>query len=82
VLIEVEDECGGLPEGAVENLFAPFVQASHDRTGLGLGLTIAAQVVDAHCGSIDVRDLPGRGCVFSVNMPAAEARAGAESAQI
>jgi len=82
VLIKVEDECGGLPEGAVENLFAPFVQASHDRTGLGLGLTIAAQVVDAHCGSIDVRDLPGRGCVFSVNMPAAEARAGAEPAQI
>jgi signal transduction histidine kinase len=82
VLVEVEDECGGLPPGAVENLFAPFVQASRDRTGLGLGLTIAAQVVDAHSGTIDVRDVPGRGCVFAVNLPAAEARVDAEPAQV
>jgi signal transduction histidine kinase len=72
VLLEVEDECGGLPPGASQNLFAPFVQASEDRSGLGLGLTIALQVVDAHRGSIDVRDLPGRGCIFSVNLPAAQ----------
>ncbi|MFL5366261.1 MAG: sensor histidine kinase [Myxococcales bacterium] len=80
VLVEVEDECGGLPPGAAENLFAPFVQASQDRSGLGLGLTIAAQVVDAHSGSIDVRDVPGRGCVFAINLPAAEARLEAQPA--
>jgi signal transduction histidine kinase len=76
VLIEIEDECGGLPPGAAESLFAPFVQASEDRTGLGLGLTIAYQVVDAHGGAIQVRDLPGRGCVFFVDLP--EARGGDE----
>src|SRR4051812_39083934 len=80
VLVEVEDECGGLPAGAAENLFAPFVQASQDRSGLGLGLTIAAQVVDAHSGSIDVQDVPGRGCVFAINLPAAEARLDAQPA--
>jgi signal transduction histidine kinase len=71
VLIEIEDQCGGLPQGAAENLFAPFVQASEDRTGLGLGLTIAYEVVHAHGGSIEVRDLPGRGCVFVVALPKA-----------
>jgi signal transduction histidine kinase len=69
VVIEIEDECGGLPPGAAESLFAPFVQASEDRTGLGLGLTIAYQVVDAHGGTIQVRDVPGRGCVFVVTLP-------------
>ena len=71
VVITIEDECGGLPEGAAENLFAPFVQASEDRTGLGLGLTIAQQVVDAHGGGIEVRDHPGRGCSFIVELPLA-----------
>ena len=71
VVIEIEDECGGLPAGTAENLFAPFVQASEDRTGLGLGLTIAYQVVDAHGGTIGVRDVPGRGCVFVVALPKA-----------
>jgi signal transduction histidine kinase len=71
VVIEIEDQCGGLPPGAAENLFAPFVQVSDDRSGLGLGLTIAYQVVDAHGGTLEVRDLPGRGCVFAVALPRA-----------
>jgi signal transduction histidine kinase len=71
VVIEIEDRCGGLPPGAAENLFAPFVQVSDDRSGLGLGLTIAYQVVDAHGGTLEVRDLPGRGCVFAVALPRA-----------
>src|SRR5687767_10268948 len=38
VRIEVQDECGGLPGGSPEMLFAPFEQRSRDRSGLGLGL--------------------------------------------
>ena len=38
VLIEVEDECGGLPDGDVNNLFQPFEQRGADRTGVRLGL--------------------------------------------
>src|SRR4029450_5881795 len=40
VLIEVEDECGGLPGGNGQTLFRPFEQRSADRTGLGLGLPL------------------------------------------
>ena len=73
VLLEIEDRCGGLPAGAADRMFGAFVQLGKDRSGLGLGLTIAQQVVASHGGRIEVRDLPGRGCVFAVAMPAARA---------
>jgi signal transduction histidine kinase len=69
VLIEVEDECGGLPPGWAEELFRPFTQRSTDRTGLGLGLTIARESVAVNGGELRVRDLPGRGCVFTIDLP-------------
>jgi signal transduction histidine kinase len=69
VRIEIEDECGGLPTGKVEDLFRVFEQLGTDRSGLGLGLAISRQAVEANGGTIDVRDLPGQGCVFSVDLP-------------
>ncbi|HUS65338.1 MAG TPA: sensor histidine kinase [Kofleriaceae bacterium] len=69
VVIEVEDTCGGLPLGAVEKLFDPFIQAGTDRSGFGLGLAIAKQAVDAHGGALRVHDLPGKGCVFVMDLP-------------
>jgi signal transduction histidine kinase len=71
VLIDVEDECGGLPPGGAEALFRPYEQRGADRTGLGLGLGIARRGVEASGGAIHVRDLPGRGCVFTIDLPAA-----------
>jgi signal transduction histidine kinase len=69
VLIEVQDECGGLPRGAAEEMFAPHVQRSSDRTGVGLGLSIARKSVEANGGILGVRDLPGTGCVFTIALP-------------
>ena len=71
VLIEVEDECGGLPEGKAETLFEPYVQRSADHSGLGLGLHICQRGVKAIGGTLHVRDLPGKGCVFAVELPLA-----------
>jgi len=79
IIFEVEDECGGLPEGNVHKLFDPFVQLGQDRSGFGLGLAIAKQAVDAHEGSLRVHDLPGRGCVFVLELPAAGPRPGSSS---
>ena len=70
VLIEIEDECGGLPEGTAENLFRPFEQDGDDRTGLGLGLSITRRSVEANGGIVSVRNLPGSGCVFIIDLPA------------
>lgn len=71
ILIEVEDECGGLPAGAAETLFEPYVQKSADHSGLGLGLSICRRGTEALGGTIQVRDLPGKGCVFTVELPLA-----------
>jgi len=69
VLIEVQDECGGLPSGDVNELFRPFEQRSADRTGMGLGLAFSRWGAKANDGRIYARDLPGRGCVFTVDLP-------------
>src|SRR5204863_9540139 len=69
--IEVEDQCGGLAENVIDDLFRPFVRgAATDAAGLGLGLAIARQAVEGHGGAITVRNLPGKGCVFVVRIPA------------
>jgi signal transduction histidine kinase len=69
VLIDVCDECGGLPAGQAEQLFQPFTRGSANRTGLGLGLSIAQSAVRANSGDLRVRDVPGVGCVFTVDLP-------------
>lgn len=69
ILIEVEDECGGLPAGKAEALFRPFEQKSSNRTGVGLGLSISRRAVEANQGNLDVRNVEGRGCVFTIDLP-------------
>ncbi len=67
--IEVEDCCGGLEPGKVEEAFAPFVRLDSRQSGFGLGLAIAKQAVDAHGGNIRVQNLPGKGCIFVLELP-------------
>jgi signal transduction histidine kinase len=69
VLIEVEDECGGLPAALAEELFRPFEQRGANRTGLGLGLSITRKSVEANGGETRARDLPGVGCVMTIDLP-------------
>lgn len=68
-VIEIEDCCGGLAPGRVEQAFAPFVRLDDRQGGFGLGLAIAKQAVDAHGGSIRVQNLPDKGCVFVLELP-------------
>ena len=69
ILIEVKDHCGGLPSGNPEKLFTPFSQRSGDRTGVGLGLSIARKSVEADGGTLSVQDRPGMGCIFTIDLP-------------
>lgn len=69
VLIQIQDECGGLPGGNVTELFRPFEQRSTDRTGLGIGLAFCRWAVEANHGRIYARNLPDKGCVFTVDLP-------------
>ena len=67
--IDVQDHCGGLAEGVENTMFQPFSQSSADRSGIGLGLTIARQSIMTHGGQLNVRNLPGEGCVFTISLP-------------
>ena len=69
VLFEIQDHCGGLPNGDVDELFRPFEQRSANRTGFGLGLAYSRWAVEANHGRIYARSLPGVGCVFTVDLP-------------
>ena len=69
VFIEIQDECGGLPSGNINELFRPFEQRSADRTGLGLGLAFSRWGVEANDGRIYARNLPEKGCVFTIDLP-------------
>ena len=76
LLIETEDECGGIPptKGDLFQVFGD--RRGSDRSGLGLGLSIARKAVRAHGGEISTRNMPGKGCVFTIDIPlAADERA-------
>jgi signal transduction histidine kinase len=70
VVIEVEDECGGLlEEQQIAELFEGFHQAGEDKSGLGLGLLISKRSVEAMGGSVRARNTPHVGCVFTIELP-------------
>ena len=76
LLVDIQDECGGIPESKGD-LFQPFGERhGGDRSGLGLGLSIARQAVRAHGGDIRIRNMSGEGCVFTIEMPLAAQDAG------
>ena len=64
----------GIPGDVLQQIFAPFWQAQRsDRRGLGLGLSIARSIVEAHGGRIGVDSELGAGCEFWFTVPAAPA---------
>lgn len=69
ILIEVNDECGGLPKGESEELFKPFIQNGADKSGVGLGLSLSRRAIELNQGKLTVRNIPGKGCIFTIDLP-------------
>ena len=69
VLIDVADQCGGLPQGKTDELFRSFERRGSDRTGLGLGLAICLDGARLHDAEIHVVNQAGTGCIFTVDLP-------------
>ncbi|CAN5731722.1 hypothetical protein BH11PSE7_BH11PSE7_07000 [soil metagenome] len=67
--INVQDHCGGLAHGAAGVMFIPFTQVNKDVSGAGLGLFISRRIVQANDGQLTMRDVPGSGCVFTIDLP-------------
>ncbi|HEV3008039.1 MAG TPA: HAMP domain-containing sensor histidine kinase [Burkholderiales bacterium] len=69
ILIDVEDNCGGLRPGEAEKMFLPVTHGSKEKSSLGLGLSICRRSVEANGGVLSVRNMPGSGCVFTIELP-------------
>ena len=82
VLVRVEDEDGGaalevsdtgvgIPEDELPLVFERFYRTDRSRTdgGVGLGLSIARQIAEAHGGEIRVKSTPGKGSTFTLHLP-------------
>jgi two-component system sensor kinase FixL len=70
VAVSVRDTGTGLEERVKDTLFTPFVTTKAH--GLGIGLTIARRIVDAHGGSIDAENNPEGGATFTVTLRRSE----------
>ena len=71
VLIHVEDSGPGLDDEQLKHLFEPFYSTHSDSDGLGLGLAITRDIVEAFGGTISAANSPDRGALFVVTLPAA-----------
>ena len=74
VLIQVRDSGIGIPAEDQKRIFERFYQVDKSRKGgsgrgVGLGLAIAHQIVNAHHGRIWVESTPGLGSTFCVSLP-------------
>jgi signal transduction histidine kinase len=80
VLVSVIDEGPGIPDAETERVFARFYQTEAGRAvrgrGVGLGLAICREIVNAHDGIIWVADNEPRGSVFSILQTSAPVAAG------
>lgn len=70
--IDVVDTGPGIPADELQRIFEPFARGSSARRfsqGMGLGLTIARDMVEAHGGGINVDSEPGKGSNFQIRIP-------------
>jgi len=67
--LSVFDRGPGVPEDRRARLFERFFQANPDRSGMGLGLFITKEIVDAHGGTITAEFPAGGGTLFTVTLP-------------
>jgi signal transduction histidine kinase len=70
-VIFVRDRGPGLPETVDGQLFEPFVTTK--TSGMGIGLTIARSIAEAHRGTLDARNNPDGGATFTLTLPRREA---------
>jgi PAS domain S-box-containing protein len=72
VFAEISDTGPGIPEEHIGRIFDPFYTTRSESGGTGLGLAISLGIVEASGGDMSVRNVPGEGAAFAVELPAAE----------
>jgi two-component system, NtrC family, sensor kinase len=67
--VQVVDTGRGIEPQHMDRIFEPGFTTKDARIGMGLGLLISRQIVEAHGGRIGVDSQPGRGATFTVRLP-------------
>jgi signal transduction histidine kinase len=70
VYLSVSDDGPGIGRRERKDLFRRFVRGRTEAPGTGLGLHVAEQIAHAHGGRVDLVSEEGRGCVFTLRLPA------------
>ena len=75
-ILTVSDDGAGVPQAERERIFERFYRLPEGgfRSGIGLGLFVVRQLVDAHNGTVVVGERTGGGAVFTVRLPVAKER--------
>ena len=71
VAVDVEDDGPGVPSEHADRVFEPFFTTKPPGEGTGLGLSICQGIIKEHGGRITLKSAPGRGAIFSVELPPA-----------
>jgi len=71
-VIDVDDDGSGIPAEALPQIFEAFVTSRLDARGTGLGLTVAAGIVQQHAGAIEASNRPAGGASFTIVLPLEE----------
>ena len=67
--IEISDTGRGMAPEVLDRIFAPFFTTREVGQGTGLGLTVARDIIAAHCGTLSVESTVGKGTTFTLKLP-------------
>jgi PAS domain S-box-containing protein len=79
LIVEVEDNGGGVPEEIRDKIFQPFFTTKPTGEGTGLGLSMSYDIVRQHGGELSLKSQTGRGTTFAVRLPAPGHKIGKEA---
>ncbi len=71
ILLQVSDEGCGMPENLLGKITDPFFTTRREEGGTGLGLSVSTRIIEEHNGIMKVNSEPGKGSVFTVELPIA-----------
>jgi signal transduction histidine kinase len=69
VRMAVADSGSGIPDHVLQRICEPFFTTRHDEGGTGLGLAICRRVIASAGGRLAVNSPPGKGTIFTVDLP-------------
>ncbi len=69
LLLQIADTGSGIPKEILPRIFDPFFTTKEVNQGSGLGLSISYSIIQKHHGKLSVESQPGKGSVFTIELP-------------